>query len=161
MAGSQGSFRQESGDRNWLKQRSQINAVYWIALHGMFSLLSYIPQDYQARGGTIYNQLAHPTSIINKENTLQTCLQEIWQRHFLNWFLFQDYPNSSWQETHQDTHLQLFIYIRVLSHFLYSKGLLAIYWLISCVHIMLSVIRKQANTQKSGGGEPIKLCLKV
>ena len=47
---------------------------------GLFSLLSYRPQDHQPRNGTTHNGLGSPMSIINQENSLQL---NLW-RHGLN-----------------------------------------------------------------------------
>ena len=47
------------------------NAAYWLASHGLLSLLSYRTQDYQHRDGTTHNGLCLPPQITNLENVLQ------------------------------------------------------------------------------------------
>jgi hypothetical protein len=54
-----GNWRQE------LKQRPWRGDAYWLALHGLLSLLSYRVQDYQPRDGTTYNVLGPPCLITN------------------------------------------------------------------------------------------------
>jgi hypothetical protein len=60
------SFFEGSQDRNsnrkgtWrqkLMQKPWKGASYWLALHGLLSLLSYRTQDDKLRDGTIYNEL--------------------------------------------------------------------------------------------------------
>jgi len=46
-----GTWRQE------LKQMPWSGAVFWLAPHVLFNLLSYKIHDYQSRYGTIYNGL--------------------------------------------------------------------------------------------------------
>jgi hypothetical protein len=40
-----------------LMQRPWRSAAYWLAPHGLLSLLSYRTPDYQARDGTTHNGL--------------------------------------------------------------------------------------------------------
>ena len=42
-------------------------AAYWLAPHGLLSLLSYITQDHLPRDGTAHSGLSPPTPIINQE----------------------------------------------------------------------------------------------
>ena len=50
-------------------------AAYWLASHGLLSLLSYRTQGHQPRVETTQNGLGLPPSITNYENALQACLQ--------------------------------------------------------------------------------------
>lgn len=45
------------------------DTAYWLAPHGLFSLLYYSTQDHQPRGGPTYKGLKRPKSIIDLENT--------------------------------------------------------------------------------------------
>ena len=63
-----GTWRQE------LKQRPWRGAAYWLALHGLLSLLSYKTHVYLPRGDTAQSGLGPSTSIIKEEYALQTCL---------------------------------------------------------------------------------------
>ena len=79
--------------RQELKQRLRKNVVtYWFISYGLLGLLLYITQDNLPREeGTAQNELGPPVLPINQENTLQTYLQAIWWRCFLNWgSFFQD-----------------------------------------------------------------------
>ena len=58
----------EVGVRGWG------DAVYWLASHGLLSLLSYRTQDHQPWDGTVPRELGPPTSIIKEENVLQCLL---------------------------------------------------------------------------------------
>jgi hypothetical protein len=53
--------------RQELKQTTWRSSIYWLAPYGLFSLLSYTPQDHLLRGGT---QWAGP-SHINQESGLK------------------------------------------------------------------------------------------
>ena len=44
---------------------------------GLFSLLSYIPQDHLLRSGTTHSGLGPPTLIISQDATPQACLEAI------------------------------------------------------------------------------------
>jgi hypothetical protein len=55
-------------------QRPRRGAAYWLASHGLLSLLSQRTQDYQHRDSTTHNGLGPPPSVSNKEQFLQTCL---------------------------------------------------------------------------------------
>ena len=46
-----GTWRQELMERPWR------NAAYWLAPHGLLSLLSYSTQDHQPRSGTAHSAL--------------------------------------------------------------------------------------------------------
>jgi hypothetical protein len=54
-----GTWRQELMQKPWR------GAAYWLAPHGLFSLLSYRTQDHQSRDGPTHNGLGPPTSITN------------------------------------------------------------------------------------------------
>jgi hypothetical protein len=54
-----GNWRQELMQRPWR------GAGYWLALHGLFSLLSYRTQDYQPRDDTTHSGLGPLTLITN------------------------------------------------------------------------------------------------
>ena len=56
-------------------QRPWMGAAYWLAPHGLFSLLSYTTPDHQPRSAPTQNGLGPSPSIVNYENALQTCLQ--------------------------------------------------------------------------------------
>jgi hypothetical protein len=43
-------------------------SAYWLAPHGLLSLLSYRTHDYHFKGAPTKNGLCPPRSIINKEN---------------------------------------------------------------------------------------------
>ena len=49
-----------------LMQRPWRDVAYWLASSGLFSLLSYRPQDYQPRDGTTHHGPSHPLSLIKK-----------------------------------------------------------------------------------------------
>ena len=53
-SGRAGTYRQELMPRPWR------DAVYWLASHGLLSLLSFRTQDHQYRGVPIYNGLTLP-----------------------------------------------------------------------------------------------------
>ena len=55
-----GTWRQELMQRPWK------GAAYWLAPHGLLSLLSNRPQHNQPRDGTTYNRLALPHGITKK-----------------------------------------------------------------------------------------------
>jgi len=48
-----------------------MGATYCLAHQGLFSVLSYRPQDYQSRNGITHNGLGPTSLIINSENALQ------------------------------------------------------------------------------------------
>ena len=52
-------------------------AAYWLAPHGLLSLLFYRTQDHQPRDGPTHNGLGPPPSINDLENPLQLYLMEI------------------------------------------------------------------------------------
>ena len=52
--------------RQELKQRPWRGAAYWLAPHGLLSLLSYRPQDHQPRYDTIHSRLGLDQSLIKK-----------------------------------------------------------------------------------------------
>ena len=52
-------------------QRPWREAAYWLASHGLLSLLSYRTQDHQPKDGTTHHGLNPPPSVTNEENTLQ------------------------------------------------------------------------------------------
>ena len=54
-----GTWRQELMQRPWGV------AAYWLAPHGLLSLLSYKTQDQQAMNGTTHNGLGSPLPITN------------------------------------------------------------------------------------------------
>ena len=54
-----GTWRQELMQRPWRI------AVYWVASHGLLSLLSYRTQDHQPRDGTTHNGSDPPSLITN------------------------------------------------------------------------------------------------
>jgi hypothetical protein len=63
-------------------QRPWKDAAYWLAPHGLLSLLSYSLQDHQPRDGNIYNAQGLPISAINQEINPYTCPQANIRRHF-------------------------------------------------------------------------------
>ena len=65
-----GTWRQEWMQKPWR------NAAYWLAPHGLFSLLPYRTQDCWPRDDTIHNGLGPPLLITNGENALQLGLME-------------------------------------------------------------------------------------
>jgi hypothetical protein len=52
-------------------------AYYWLAPHGLLSLLSYRTQDHQPRDGPTHNGLGPPSLITNLENALELDLMEM------------------------------------------------------------------------------------
>jgi hypothetical protein len=54
-----GTWRQELMQRLW-----RVTA-YWLAPHGLLSLLSYRTKDHQPRDGTTHNELDPPPLIAN------------------------------------------------------------------------------------------------
>ena len=68
-----GTWRQELMQRPWRC------AAYWLAPHGLLSLLSFRCQDHQPRNGTTHNGPVPPTSITKK-----IPYSQILRRHFLN-----------------------------------------------------------------------------
>ena len=67
-----GQKRNRAGTwRKELMQRPWRDVAYWIAPHGLLSLLSYRIQDHQPRNGTTYNGLGPPLLITNREDTIQ------------------------------------------------------------------------------------------
>ena len=77
IEGSQGrnsnmaeSWRQELMQKPWR------GAAYWLASHGLLSLLSYRTQDHQSRDGTINYELGPSPLMTNWENALQPDLME-------------------------------------------------------------------------------------
>lgn len=54
--------------------RSQRNATYRLAPHGLLGLLSYITQGHQPKGRTVYSDLDLLTSITTQKNTPQANL---------------------------------------------------------------------------------------
>lgn len=71
--GSQGkNFVQEPRGGNWCIGHGE----EWLATHCLLSLLFYTTQPPQARDSNTHSAQRHPTSIINKDNALQTCLQQ-------------------------------------------------------------------------------------
>ena len=56
-------------------QRPWKGAAYWLALHGLLSLLSYRTQDHQPRDGTAHSELGPPLSITNERNAFPASLQ--------------------------------------------------------------------------------------
>jgi hypothetical protein len=68
-----GTWRQELMRRPWRC------AAYWLAPHGLLSLLSFRCQDHQPRNGTTHNGPVPPTSITKK-----IPYSQILRRHFLN-----------------------------------------------------------------------------
>ena len=101
--------------KNWrqeLMQRPWRGAAYWLAPHGLVSLISYKIQDHQPRDGTTHNGLSSTTSITNKEIPYRFAYNLILWRHFLNsgFFLWWLYIGSSWHKTNQYSlllHLEL------------------------------------------------------
>ena len=55
-----GTWRQELMQKPWR------GAAYWLAYHGLLSLLSYRTQDNQPRDGTTHHKLVPPLSITNQ-----------------------------------------------------------------------------------------------
>lgn len=49
-------------------QKSWRNTAHWLALHGLFTLLSYINRDHLPEHGSTHRGLGSPSSIINQEN---------------------------------------------------------------------------------------------
>ena len=65
--GSEGRNSNRAGTwKQELMQRPRRSSAYWLTPSGS--------QDHLPRGGTAYNGLVVPISIINQENALQTCL---------------------------------------------------------------------------------------
>jgi hypothetical protein len=64
-----GTWRQE------LMQRPGRDAAYWLAPHGLLSLLSYRTQVHQLRHDPTHNRLGPPPSITNLRKCLMACLQ--------------------------------------------------------------------------------------
>ena len=62
-----GSQRQE------LMLRPVRGATYWLALHGIFFLLSYRSRVHQLRDGTTHSELGPHIPFINEENAPKTC----------------------------------------------------------------------------------------
>lgn len=51
------------------------NSAHWLALHGLFSLLSYSTRDYMSGGGAAHSELdPPPINIINQEDAPQANL---------------------------------------------------------------------------------------
>ena len=50
-------------------------AAYWLAPHGLLSLLSYRTQVHQLRHDPTHNRLGPPPSITNLRKCLMACLQ--------------------------------------------------------------------------------------
>ena len=50
-----------------------LHHAYWLAFHGLLSLLFYSYQDNQPRDGSAHRVGDLPSSIINQENTSQDC----------------------------------------------------------------------------------------
>ena len=74
------SEKNSSGTVTWMQELMQgpwRAPAYWLALIGLLSMLSYGTQDHQPRGAPTltHNALGPPTSITNKENTLQGYVQ--------------------------------------------------------------------------------------
>jgi hypothetical protein len=66
IKGSQGRDKNRAGARRQeLVQRPWRDAAYWLAPHGLLSLLSYRTQDHQPRGSTIHNWLGLLPSVTN------------------------------------------------------------------------------------------------
>jgi hypothetical protein len=55
-------------------QRPWRDAAYWLAPHGLLSLLSYKTQDHQPRTGTAHSDLGVLTSTISEEDVPRACL---------------------------------------------------------------------------------------
>ena len=66
-----------------LQQRPPRNVAYWLALCGLFNLLSYVTQDHLPRGSITHIEPNGP-SHVNEDNAPQTWIQAVWWRHFLN-----------------------------------------------------------------------------
>lgn len=56
------------GQSSRLEQEHVQNIDFWLAPHGLPSLLSYVTQDHLPKGGSTHSGLNPPTSIINEEN---------------------------------------------------------------------------------------------
>ena len=56
-------------------QRPWRGAAYWLAPHGLLSLLSYRTQDHQPKDGSTQNGVGSLLSITNLKSVLQACLQ--------------------------------------------------------------------------------------
>ena len=56
---------EQEPERQQLMQRSWRSGTYWLALHGLLSLLSYRTQDHLIRVVRPHNHLGPPTSITN------------------------------------------------------------------------------------------------
>ena len=85
MRGKQGTSRQELRAVNWyqeLKQRPWDNTAFWLAPTGLFSLLSYSPQDHHRR-------VAPPTVclVLPPQPLMKKCpyYKPVKWKHFLNW----------------------------------------------------------------------------
>ena len=57
-------------------QRPWRDAAYWLAPHGLLSLLSYRNLDHQPRDGITHNSLGPPPSVTSVENALHLDLME-------------------------------------------------------------------------------------
>lgn len=57
------------------KQGPWRNAVFWLSLQGLLSLLSYTPEDHLPSGDTAHGDLDSSTFIINQENSPQVNLR--------------------------------------------------------------------------------------
>jgi len=66
-----GSWRQELIQKPWR------GIAYWLAPHGLFSLLSYRTQDYLPRDGITHKGLGPPSLVANWENDVQLDLMEV------------------------------------------------------------------------------------
>lgn len=56
-------------------QRPWVNTFCWLVPYGLIAYFSYTAQDHQARGDTA--TVDWFLSLIDEENSLQICLQEI------------------------------------------------------------------------------------
>jgi hypothetical protein len=60
-----GNSNKEGSRRKELMQRPWRNVAFWLAPHGLLTLLSCRTQDHHSRDGTTQNALGPPSSITN------------------------------------------------------------------------------------------------
>lgn len=70
--------------RQVVKQKPWNSAAYYRAPNSLLNLLFYAFQNHLTSCSSAQSGLGSPISIINQENFLQPCLQEIWWRCFLS-----------------------------------------------------------------------------
>lgn len=69
-------------DVPWRQEPPQRHAAYGLALHGLLSLLSYIPQDYLPRNGCSHGGLG-PYQSLTKKMFHRLDYNLVWWRQFL------------------------------------------------------------------------------